>query len=71
MMNKMMQRCCGKEGIPNFEMMIAFMEQQGKKAFSADDLDRMRQFCSQMKKPDADCEAKMRQMMERCGCKCH
>jgi len=71
MMRKMMTQCCGKEGMPKFEMMKAFMVQQGKKAFSDDDLDRMRQFYSQMEKPDANCEAKMKRMMERCGCKCH
>lgn len=71
MKSDMMQQCCGKDGMPNFEMMKDFMEQQGKKVFSEDDLTRMKKFCTQMDKSDTDCEKKMKQMMVLCGCKCH
>ena len=65
MMNEMMEQCCGKEGMPDFEKMKQFMQSCGKKEFSENEMAMMKQFCGQEGMPDFD---KMKEMMEKCGC---
>jgi hypothetical protein len=46
--------------------MKAFMEKCDKAQFTDDDIKMMQQFCGQTGKPDAE---KMKQLMEKCGCR--
>ncbi len=66
MMNEMMERCCGGDGKPDFDMMKQFMEHCGKEEFSEEQIAMMKGFCGQEGKPDM---MKMMEFMERCGCK--
>ena len=65
MMTDMMKRCCGKDGMPNFEKMKHFMEACGKEQFSDDDTQMMKQFCGGGGMPDPE---KVKELMKRCGC---
>ena len=65
MMNEMMKKCCGQDGMPNFEKMKGFMEKCGKTQFTDDEVAMMRQFCGQADRPDAE---KLKKLMEKCGC---
>ena len=65
-MNEMMEKCCGGDGKPDFDMMKQFMERCGKEEFSEEQFAMMKEFCGQEGKPDV---AKMKQMMELCGCR--
>ena len=66
MMEEMMKKCCGEEGIPDFEKMKQFMESCGKAEFSEEEVATMKKFCTEAM---ANCE-KMKQFMESRGCRC-
>ncbi len=65
MMTGMMAECCSAEGMPDFEKMKIFMEDCGKKEFSATELEKMREFCSCEGKPDFE---KIETFMKECSC---
>jgi hypothetical protein len=65
MMQEMMKQCCTKDGKPDFEKMINFMQSCGKKGFSEDEFAMMKQFCCGEGMPEPE---KMKQLMEKCGC---
>ena len=65
MMTGMMGECCSAEGIPDFEKMKHYMENCGKKEFSATELEKMQGFCSCEGKPDFE---KIEGFMKECGC---
>jgi hypothetical protein len=65
MMNEMMKRCCGEEGIPDFEKMKQFMESCGKKQFGEEEIRMMKECCGKEGIPDVE---KMKELMGKCGC---
>lgn len=66
-MSQMMKECCSQDGMPDFEKMKSYMEKCGKREFTGDEIEMMRQFCVQPGTPDAEDE-EMKQLMEKCGC---
>ena len=65
MMQDMMNKCCGEDGMPDFEKMKQFMEHCGKEEFNEDQIKMMKQFCAEKVMPVMK---EMMEMMEKCGC---